>query len=128
MGQDVKEKYLAPDKVKVVPNDISLKEPVKGKKEYAEPHCLMHSQTGKPVTFINKTDYEFEILIHNKDRFFDTDIAILQYLIKAKEEVETHPLNKKLKEGDKKYYILYCVQTGEYSDGNHTSPPKIVSD
>ncbi|MDX1371654.1 MAG: hypothetical protein R3321_04250 [Nitrososphaeraceae archaeon] len=92
--------------------------------EYPSPY-VCEAAMGDSIKF-TALNSEFDVLIHNKDRFFDTSQDILNYNIKEGEHKETPPISTNLSAGLEKYYSAYCVLNNDFADKPENSPPKII--
>lgn len=71
---------------------------------------------------------DFEVLIHNMDRFFDSDEEVLRHRIKSGNEKEIEELNAELTAGTEKYYSVYCFNNNDFANKIGESPPRIIID
>ena len=93
-------------------------------RKYVSPHNLDLS-VGDSIEF-EALKSDFEVLIHNKDRFFDTNEVTLAYIIPAGKSEQTPAIKAGLAEGTEKYYSVYCVNNNDFADKPGSSPPRIV--
>ncbi|RKY94209.1 MAG: hypothetical protein DRQ01_02910 [Ignavibacteriae bacterium] len=92
--------------------------------EYADPHILEASR-GDIVKFTARNS-AFEVLIHNKNGFFDSDAIQLEYFIGDGSSKQTPPISSNLAEGNQKYYSANCLEDNVDADKVDGSPPKII--
>ena len=92
--------------------------------EYADPHILEASRDD--IVKFTARNSTFEVLIHNRDRFFDCEDDVLKYYINQDESQLAPSINGTLAEGHKKYYSAHCLLNHDDTDQKLASPPRII--
>lgn len=89
-------------------------------------HTILNAKGGDKIIFTT-INTDFEVLIHNKDEFFDGGVDIINLPI-IKGDPKSLAIKTDIEKYKFKYYTAYSVVNGDYADQPCKSPPKIIID